>query len=267
MKKIFLVGFFVFFLLIILNYFNFFKIDEKEKVNELPFPLIKIKENNESGILSNSGIFNLTNKERANNNLTLFILSNKLNEAAESKIDDMVKHQYFDHISPLGMGVDDLASSVNYEFIAVGENLAMGDFIDDKELVIGWMNSPGHRKNILNPGYIEIGVSARKVFIMGRETWLAVQIFGLPSSACPLINEEIISEINYKEKELNFIKNRIEFLKKEIEAIIPPVNKKIKEYNDLINQHNQIIKELKDLTDKYNNQVNLRNQCILDYGF
>ena len=48
-----------------------------------------------------------------------------------------------------------------------------------------WMNSPGHRANILNPHFQEIGVAVGKGMYEGHETWIAVQSFGMPLSACP----------------------------------------------------------------------------------
>jgi len=57
---------------------------------------------------------------------------------------------YFAYNSPSGVGVDDLAGNFGYKFIAIGENLALGNFENDEVLLQGWMNSPGHRENILN---------------------------------------------------------------------------------------------------------------------
>jgi uncharacterized protein YkwD len=53
-----------------------------------------------------------------------------------------------------------LAKKVNYEYVVVGENLAEGDFTSDADLVKGWMDSPGHRANILNTKYEEIGIAS-----------------------------------------------------------------------------------------------------------
>ena len=59
---------------------------------------------------------------------------------------------------------------------AVGENLAYG-YPDGNAVVRGWMNSPGHRANILNGGYRQMGLAARKG---GDNLWYVAQVFGRP---------------------------------------------------------------------------------------
>ena len=61
----------------------------------------------------------------------------------------------------------------------------MGNFKNDQDLVSAWLNSPGHRANILNTRFTEIGTAVLKGFYEGREVWMAVQEFGLPLSSCP----------------------------------------------------------------------------------
>src|SRR6185369_15716694 len=109
-----------------------------------------------------------------------------LDKAAKKKLDDMFAQQYFEHINPQGKGPSDLAKSVGYDYIAIGENLALGNFKNDAELVQAWMDSPGHRANILNKQYTEIGVAVGQGTYEGKKTWLAVQEFGRPTSSCPV---------------------------------------------------------------------------------
>ncbi len=230
-----------------------------------PAPLIKFGEN-DPGVLTKSGVFDLTNQQRIDHKLDIFLTNELLDRAAEIKVDDMIDRQYFDHESPTGEGVVDLATRVGYEFIIVGENLAMGDFLDDKELVIGWMNSPGHRENIVNPNYIEMGVAVKRGVMNNREVWFAVQIFGLPLSICPSINESLLVSINKKEAELASLQEKMNTLKREIESTIPRNNQKIGEYNSLINQYNELINQQRSLINEYNRQVEVMNKCIAEYG-
>jgi len=104
--------------------------------------------------------------------------SQLLNKAAAAKAQDMFKNQYFEHVSPSGVGPGDLAQNYGYEYILVGENLILGNFSSEKELVQDWMNSPGHRANILNNRFTEIGVAIIKGTYKGDTVWIGVQEFG-----------------------------------------------------------------------------------------
>lgn len=53
--------------------------------------------------------------------------------------------------------------------------------VTDVEFLAGWMQSPGHRRNILNPDIRDIGVATRKGYFKYGNTWISVQIFGLIS--------------------------------------------------------------------------------------
>ncbi len=256
-----IVGLFYFF--IFANGNNLSLLEIRREVTTPP-PLIRSGEN-ELGILTRSGVFDLTNQERINNELDSFLTNELLDSIAEIKANDMIDRGYFAHDAPTGEGVADLAVLVGYEFMSVGENLAMGDFLDDQELVDGWMNSPGHRENILNKNHIEMGVAVKRGVINGRETWFAVQIFGLPASVCPEVDEIFLMTINNKEAELILIQEKMNEMKKEIESTIPRNNRMMREYNALVNEYNRLVNELKSLINEYNRQIELINRCINEY--
>ncbi|WP_413773861.1 CAP domain-containing protein [Paenibacillus macerans] len=69
----------------------------------------------------------------------------------------MYKNNYFDHISPKYGSPFDMMDASNITFLYAGENIAKGQR-SAKEAVRDWMNSPGHKANILNPNYKLIGV-------------------------------------------------------------------------------------------------------------
>ena len=120
-----------------------------------------------------------TNKERRANNLNPLTESPKLNSAADFKMRDMFTRQYFNHYAPDGTsGIAELLVRFGYKYMTAGENLALGNFKNAHELVAGWMASPGHRANILNSSYRDIGVAAGYEVFEGRQTIIAVQIFG-----------------------------------------------------------------------------------------
>ena len=238
---------------------------EIEKQISTPPPLRAEKEDL-SAYLTRSKVIYWTNFQREEFGLPPLKENIKLNAAAAIKVEDMFQNQYFTHISPSGEGVGDLAKIVKYEFIIIGENLALGNFKDDSTLVQAWMESPGHRENILNPNYQEIGVAVEKGVFEGKTTWMAVQHFGLPLSTCPQPDEALQEEISIKESEINQLEKTLKSLQVEIRNIRPKrgtlYNQKIEEYNSLVSEYNILIKETEILINEYNTQIKLFNECI-----
>lgn len=230
-----------------------------------PQPLIEEKFNPNS-YLTKEGVIYWTNIQRQKYNLKTLSENQLLKKAAEKKIEDMFTQQYFDHVSPQGLSPSYFVESVGYQYIIIGENLAMGDFKNDQALVEAWMNSPGHRENILNPKFTEIGVAVKKDWIQGRYTWLAVQVFAKPLSSCPQVDKNLENKINYLKNQLQQLENEIALLKKEIENLtfesLASYKEKIYKYNLLVDQYNNTLAELKKLVEQYNKQVEAFNLCI-----
>jgi uncharacterized protein YkwD len=103
----------------------------------------------------------------------------KLDLAAQRHAEDMLARRYFDHQSPAGTTVRERAPAAGYAWRAIGENIAEGQFSVD-EVMDTWMHSPGHRHNILDPDFTELGVGVARGESGGevRVTW--VQVFGTP---------------------------------------------------------------------------------------
>jgi uncharacterized protein YkwD len=103
-------------------------------------------------------VLELTNEERAKYNLKPLKLQPNLTDAAMWKAKDMATKGYFAHEDPDGRDFSDRINSFGYKAWGfVGENIAAGQ-ITPEEVVKSWMESPGHRKNILKPQYCEIGI-------------------------------------------------------------------------------------------------------------
>lgn len=223
--------------------------------------------------LSKDNIIKITNDYRTEKgNLTLLTENAKLKLSAEKKIKDMFTNQYFEHVSPTGVDIDKLGADVGYKYVLIGENLAMGNFKDDKSLVDAWMNSIGHRENIMNKNYKEIGVAVGKGIFEGKEIWIAVQHFGTPRSVCPAISESIYKEINSKQVEVDSLDKdlagRIKVIEREgtpYEEASKEYIKKVDEYNNLIIYYNKLVDEIKTKIDIYNEQVRNFNLCIIEY--
>ncbi len=219
-----------------------------------------------SSHLTNQGIITETNKERTKGNLAPLKENTKLSMSAEKKVNDMFAKQYFEHVSPSGVGVSDLGQSVGYEYIIIGENLALGNFKDDKAVLLAWMNSPGHRANIMNKNYTEIGVYAKKGMFEGKETWLAVQHFGTPVNLCPKINVLLKSSIQADQIKLESLKDSLSKKLKNINSnkIVDGKthDEQVAEYNELVNKYNTLVAKSKVNISTYNKEVQAFNACV-----
>jgi uncharacterized protein YkwD len=104
-------------------------------------------------------VLKLVNIERsnANNGLQPLELSGKLNQIAYEHSQDMALSDYFSHTGVNGSSPQDRATKGGYQYSRFGENIAAG-YVTPKEVVEAWMTSDGHRANILNPNYKEMGI-------------------------------------------------------------------------------------------------------------
>lgn len=102
-------------------------------------------------------VLDLTNQFRAQNGLPALKLNTELNATAQGHSEDMANQDYFSHTGKNGSQPWDRAKVVGYEARATGENIAVG-YTTPTEVVEGWKNSPGHRANLLNRNYTELGV-------------------------------------------------------------------------------------------------------------
>ena len=182
----------------------------------------------------------------------------------------MFANNYFEHLSPEGIGVSDLGEMFEYDYILIGENLAMGNFKDEDALLEAWMSSEGHRANILNTKYKEIGVAVGKGMYNGKELWMAVQHFGVPQEACPSVSEYLHGLINIKQQEISKTENNLIYRKADIDSGIISNNGKtrseqITEYNEIVNSYNEMVLDLKQKINDYNNQVDRFNTCVQGY--
>lgn len=111
-----------------------------------------------SGAMSadESRILQLVNAERAKNGARALTSSSECAKLARMKSQDMVNKDYFSHQSPTYGSPFDMLKSNNVSYMYAGENIAMNQTAD--AAFKAWMNSEGHRKNILNPNFTELGV-------------------------------------------------------------------------------------------------------------
>ncbi|MFP3901037.1 MAG: CAP domain-containing protein [Acidimicrobiia bacterium] len=112
----------------------------------------------------------LTNDARAGAGCPALVVDGRLAAAAQDHADDMAAHDYFSHTSLDGATFADRARAAGYAQPG-GENIARGQR-SAEAVVSAWMDSPGHRANILNCDFRAIGVG------LDEGEWVWVQVFG-----------------------------------------------------------------------------------------
>ncbi|MFZ2303979.1 MAG: CAP domain-containing protein [Minisyncoccia bacterium] len=237
-----------------------------EKTVVAPGPLRAVAQALSASDLTPRGIIERTNIERAQNGGLPALTENfTLNHDAQMKVDDMFAKQYFDHVSPTGVGPSDLAQAVGYAYVTVGENLALGDFAGDSGVVTAWMNSQGHRANILNTHYKELGVAVGKGMYEGHMTWLAVQSFGLPLSACPGTDQTLKAQIDANNVTIAGLRAQLDAKKAQIDSTQsndPNYNTYVNEFNAIVPGYNNLIETNRAIVATFNASVQAFNACI-----
>ena len=101
-------------------------------------------------------VFNLINKERQNNGLSALKVDGEVQRVARIKAQDMVNNNYFSHQSPTYGSPFDMLKSFKISYKTAGENIAGNS--SNSSAVSAWMNSSGHRANILNGNFNYTGI-------------------------------------------------------------------------------------------------------------
>jgi uncharacterized protein YkwD len=125
-----------------------------------------------------AGIVDQTNAERRRAGLAVLRVEDRLAQAAQLQAEQTAATGRLDHVLPGAPypQPEDRLAAVGYRWQAYGENLAFG-YTDASSAVAGWMNSQGHRDNILSPAFTEIGVG--QAFDRSGRPYYA-QVFGRP---------------------------------------------------------------------------------------
>ena len=106
-------------------------------------------------------MLNLVNAERKKQGLKALTLSNELTDIATLKSSDMAKKNYFSHTSPTYGTPFEMLQQFGISYSSAGENIAAGQKTAD-DVMQSWLNSSGHRANILSSKYTELGVGYYK---------------------------------------------------------------------------------------------------------
>ncbi len=106
--------------------------------------------------MSVGGLLSATNSSRASNGVGSLSLNSQLNAAAQAKANDMAARNYWSHNTPEGNPPWVFDDAQGYAYQKLGENLATG-FADEQATINGWLASPTHRDNMLDPVFTEVG--------------------------------------------------------------------------------------------------------------
>ena len=127
--------------------------------------------------VTKSALFQETNQVRIAQGLKPLKDNIILDKAAQAKAQNMLQNGYFAHTSPSGLSPWYWFKRQKYSYQYAGENLAIG-FLNSDEVTRAWVQSPEHRKNIVNSHYEDMGLAVVKGLFQGHETTLVVQLFG-----------------------------------------------------------------------------------------
>ena len=122
-----------------------------------PGQIINIPTQNTSVTAYEKEVVRLVNVERAKQGLSPLEYDWQLSRVARYKSEDMQKNKYFSHTSPTYGSPFNMMKNFGISYRTAGENIAKG-YRTPATVVEGWMNSPGHRANILNSSFTHIGV-------------------------------------------------------------------------------------------------------------
>ena len=106
-------------------------------------------------------VVTLVNKERAAAGCGVLTEDAQLTDAAQRHSDDMAARDFFEHTNPDGADPGQRVTDAGYRWSAYGENIARGQQTPES-VMDSWMNSPGHRANILNCSFKNIGIGIHK---------------------------------------------------------------------------------------------------------
>lgn len=129
-------------------------------------------------------VFLLTNESRQSEGINKLTWNDSLARAAQSKAQDMINNNYFSHISPDGTQPWQWINKGEYNYVYMGENLAM-DFSSAQIVHSAFKKSPTHWKNIMNSKYSDMGIGLAVGKINGKETIVLAEFFGSEKTPAP----------------------------------------------------------------------------------
>ena len=135
-----------------------------------------------------SGLLADSNTARAQNGIAALALNSQLDAAAQAQANDMAARNYWSHNTPEGQPPWIWVSAQGYSYQKLGQNLATG-FSDEQSTIDGWMASPPHRENLLDPAFTDVGFGSANnpnyTSAGGGPMTIVVAFYGEPQSSAP----------------------------------------------------------------------------------
>jgi uncharacterized protein YkwD len=122
-------------------------------------------------------MLDLVNIEREKSGASPLVWCPLLAQVATKHSQDMVDRQFFDHDNPDGVTPDEREKNAGYDYTLSGENIAVGQRTV-REVMVAWMDSPGHRANILTPEFTHFGSGIARGNFEGAKSIYWTQNFG-----------------------------------------------------------------------------------------
>ncbi|GBE16418.1 cysteine-rich secretory protein family protein [bacterium BMS3Abin15] len=207
-----------------------------------------------------SGIFERINTDRELNNKKALSWSNLLCQSANLKAENMIENSYFEHVSPSGVTPWYWIDRVEYKYTFSGENLAL-NYYTSESAHIALMNSPGHKANILNENFTQIGLAYFRGKINNQDAFVIVQHFASPAPEVPPVKyvcetkkaEKNLKDLERDKKKIdNYLKDA-EDIKDQIKAAggdTDEVNDYIDDMEDKKKRVKKYIREIEDYLDE-----------------
>jgi hypothetical protein len=129
--------------------------------------------------ISVGDVHTLSNAQRSSAGVPNLSLNATLNQAAVNKANHMFANDYWAHTAPDGTIPWSFINGAGYSYSFAGENLAK-NFMTSSGVVNGWMNSPGHRDNVLNDRFVDVGYGVVNGVLQGQEVTLVVALYAAP---------------------------------------------------------------------------------------
>jgi len=231
--------------------------------------------------LTPEAVVRYTNEFRSAHGLPPLTVNPALNAAAQARALDMKTHRYFAHQNPeTGEGPGEAIEAVGYVARVSAENIAMGSWRSDQALVQGWIDSPGHRANLLNPDVREIGVALVRDggITAGRPVarLYAVQLFGRPLSDCgELPSERDRTAIEQVDGRLELLNERLRDRRRELDDLQARIDRAgnqaerngwIQERNQRVVEFNQLVAEAKGVQDTLSVMIETFNAKVAAFN-
>ena len=131
--------------------------------------------------ISVADVHSLSNAQRTSAGVAGLTLKSALNQAAVNKANHMFANDYWAHTAPDGTSPWSFIDGVGYAYSYAGENLAK-NFMTSAGVVNGWMNSAGHRANVLNDRFADVGYGVVNGVLLGQEVTLVVALYAEPAT-------------------------------------------------------------------------------------